>query len=64
MSEQNEKKDGSCCKPGGGCCGCKQFFIGIVVGLVIAVLATCFMGGGMCKKSKGMCPVTPQVQAQ
>ncbi|GEM_PF-6468817 len=60
MSEQNEKKEGSCCKPGSGCCGCKKFFIGILVGLLIAVIAHCFLNGGFCHKSKGMCPMMQQ----
>lgn len=56
MSE--EKKDGSSCKSGGGCCGCVKFFTGLVVGLLIALLAHCFMSGGCYKsKSMGMCPM-------
>lgn len=62
MSE--EKKDGSCCKSGGACCGCKKLFFGILIGLLIAILANCFMTGGMCHKSKAMCPMTPQMQVK
>ena len=58
MSESNEKKEGSCCKPGSGCCSCKKFFIGILVGVLLAVIGLCFVcgKGSMCGKSK-MCPI-------
>lgn len=59
MSETNEKKDGSCCKPTGCGCGCKKLFVGILLGVLISVIGHCFLcGGGMCGKPK-MCPMTP-----
>ncbi len=67
MSESNEKKEGSCCKSGSSCCGCKKFLIGILVGVLIAVIGHCFVcgKGSLCGKSK-MCPIgqTMQVPAQ
>lgn len=60
MSESNEKKDGSCCKTsgsGGSCCGCKKLFVGILLGLLIAVIGHCFLcSGSPCGKAK-MCPI-------
>ena len=58
MSESNEKKEGSCCKSGSSCCGCKKFFVGILVGLLLAVIGHCFLcgNGPHCGKAK-MCPL-------
>lgn len=66
MSETNEKKDGSCCKPGGSCCGCKKLFVGILLGVLIAMVGHCLLcgNGSHCGKNK-MCPITlPVTQAQ
>lgn len=65
MSESNEKKDGSCCKPNSCSCGCKKFILGVLFGILIAIVACNFMSGGsMCGKAK-ICPISmQQVPAQ
>lgn len=66
MTESNEKKDSSCCNTSSGksCCGCKKLFVGILLGLLIAVIGHCFVcSGSMCGKAK-MCPIVQQVPAQ
>ncbi len=66
MNEQKSGQDSGSCKTDSKCCCCagKKFFIGILTGLAIAVIAHCFMcGGGMCaSKSSKMCP-TSHMQA-
>jgi hypothetical protein len=69
MSEQKSSHEGSCCSPKsdgkGCCCPGKKFFLGILTGLAIAVVAHCFMcGGGMCgMKSAKTCPIQMQAPA-
>jgi hypothetical protein len=68
MTETNEKKEGSCCKSSGSCCGCKKLFVGILLGVLIAVIGHCFIcgKGSMCGQQK-MCPMmhaTTQAPAQ
>jgi hypothetical protein len=56
MTESKEHKEGSCCKPSCGCSG-KKFFIGILAGVLIAMIAHCaFCSGSPCGKAK-MCPI-------
>lgn len=63
MSESKEHKEGSCCKPNSSCCSCKKFFVGILTGVLIAMIAHCFLcsAGSHCGKAK-MCPIVPQAQ--
>jgi hypothetical protein len=61
-----EKKEGTGCKTDSKCCGCKKFFLGVLAGLALAVLAHCLVcgDGGSCHKGyKMMCPMT-QVPAR
>lgn len=66
MTESHEKKDGSCCKTSGShCCGSKKLFVGILMGLLIAVVAHCFIcgHGSLCGNAK-MCPIVSSSQPQ
>jgi hypothetical protein len=65
MSEEQKPGQEGCCKTDHKCCGCKKFFVGVLAGLALAVLAHCFLcgGGSYChKSSKMMCPIS-QMQA-
>jgi hypothetical protein len=60
MNEQKPSQDACCTPPNKGCCcSGKKFFIGILTGLAIAVIAHCLMSGGMCG-GKGLktCPIS------
>jgi hypothetical protein len=59
MSEEKKDHEGSCCKTESKCCGCKKFFLGVLAGLALAVVAHCLLcgHGGYCGKMK-TCPIT------